>query len=431
VSALRAEWRRIRSSSLARNASWMMVGQGAGFVLQGIYFVILARLLGVLEYGIFAGAFAFVNLTARYSTLGTGTVLWRYVSIDRTKLAVYWGNTLLAVTAGGLLMVLILFVAGRHWLNPASAAVVLLAAVANCFGTQIATCAAQVFQATEQMRITALLNLLTNFLRALAAGTLFLLFHRVSAWQWALASTAVSLVGSIVAVGTVVFLLGKPRLSLRLLRERFVEGVGYAFASSTTSAYNDLDKAMLSHYDLNASNGIYTLAYRAVDIATIPVSSLISAAMPKLFRKGMGSLSEVALLARRLMKRALVVSALAASCLFLFSPLVPRFAGRSFSETAVALRWLCLIPVFRSVHEMAGAALMGAGLQRYRTASQVAAVLLNLLLNLWVIPRYGWRGAAWSSLATDAALGAMSWTMLKVLVWKSDNRDSRQLVSSS
>jgi O-antigen/teichoic acid export membrane protein len=410
----------------------MMAGQSANYLLQGIYFVILARLLGAVEYGIFAGAFAFVNLVARYGTLGTGTVLIRYVSIDRSKFGLYWGNTLLVTVAGGFIMTAVLDFAGKHLLNPASAAIVFLAALANCFGTQISACAAQAFQAIEQMRITAVLNLLTNSLRTLAAGTLLLVSHRSTAWQWALVSMVVSLIGSAISVCIILLRLGKPQLSAALLSRRLVEGAEFAFANSTTSAYNDLDKAMLGHYGMNAANGIYTLAYRAVDIATMPVYSLVAAAMPRLFRKGVDvdGLSEASALARRLWIRGLFVSLAAASGLFFLSPLVPLFAGRSFAETATALRWLCLLPVFRSLHEISGSALTGAGLQRYRTATQVAAVLLNLLLNLWLIPSHSWRGAAWSSLATDGALSAMNWTTLRILLSHSHRTTLYQLVDS-
>ena len=34
----------------------------------------------------------------------------------------------------------------------------------------------------------------------------------------------------------------------------------------------------------------------------------------------------------------------------------------------------------------------------------VGIVGFNVLLNLWLIPAYSWRGAAWASLASDAAL---------------------------
>jgi O-antigen/teichoic acid export membrane protein len=409
----------------------MMAGSGLGYVLQGIYFVILARLLGALQYGVFVGAFAFVNIVARYGTLGTGTILLRYVSMDRSRFALYWGNLLLVTTACGLILTAGVHLAGRHLLNPASASIVMLAALANCFGTQITICAAQVFQATEQMRITAVLNLLTNFLRALAAVVLVLLFHRVTAWQWALASTAVSLMGSAVAVGIILIHFGKPQFSFSLLRRRLVEGIEFAFASSTSSAYNDLDKVMLSHYGMNAGNGVYTLAYRALDIAAMPIGSLKEAALPRLFRKGAGGLSEAAELARRLWRRAIVFSLVVASGMFLLAPLIPYVAGRSFAETVVALRWLCLIPVFRSVHEIAGSALTGAGLQRYRTGTQVIAVVLNIGLNLCLIPVYGWRGAAWASLVTDGALCAMNWGVLKILVAQSRRRASCQPLNST
>jgi O-antigen/teichoic acid export membrane protein len=430
ITRLGAKWGRVRSSSLAQNAALMTLGQTTGYLLQGIYFVVVARLLGVTEYGVFAGAFAFVNLAARYSTLGTGTVLVRYVSVDRNSFAFYWGNILLVTSGGGVIMALILHLAGSHFLNPASAAIVLLAALANCFGTQFSTCAAQVFQAREQMGISALLNLSTNLLRTLAAITLLLLFRRVTAWQWAVVSTVVSLLGAAAAVTVILVRFGMPRFSADLLRRRSMEGAEFAFASSTTSAYNDLDKAMLSHYGMNGANGIYTLAYRAVDIASMPIYSLMAAAMPRFFRKGVDGLPEAAAFARRLWRPLVMFSVLAALGLFLIAPLIPRFTGNSFAEATVALRWLCLIPLFRGVHEITGSALTGAGLQRYRTATQVAAVALNLVLNLWLIPLHGWRGAAWSSLATDGALGAMNWATLRLLVSRSHENNSPQLVTS-
>jgi O-antigen/teichoic acid export membrane protein len=181
---------------------------------------------------------------------------------------------------------------------------------------------------------------------------------------------------------------------------------------------------MLSHYGMNAANGIYTLAYRAIDIATMPLNSLVNAALPEFFRKCAGGLPSVAAFAARLWKRSLMMAIAAAGGLFVLAPLAPRFAGRGFSEAVIALRWLCLIPVFRSVHETTGFALTSVGLQSYRTGTQLAAVALNLGLNLWLIPLYSWRGAAWSSLATDGALCAMNWGLLKMLVLRAQKNEA-------
>jgi len=92
--------------------------------------------------------------------------------------------------------------------------------------------------------------------------------------------------------------------------------------------------------------------------------------------------------------------------------ILPRLLGPSFAESTWALRWLCLLPLARALQWSAGDALTGANLQRYRFCTQIVAAALNLSLNLVLIPRYGWHGAAWSSVATDGLLAGMNWAVL-------------------
>jgi O-antigen/teichoic acid export membrane protein len=94
------------------------------------------------------------------------------------------------------------------------------------------------------------------------------------------------------------------------------------------------------------------------------------------------------------------------------APIIPHLVGKSYMESVSALRWLCLIPVFRCFHLSAGDAIAGAGHQKYRLLSQSIAALGNLGLNIILIPKLGWLGAAWTSLGTDALLGVMNWVAL-------------------
>ena len=50
--------------------------------------------------------------------------------------------------------------------------------------------------------------------------------------------------------------LGWPKVDFRLLRDRALEGLGFAVATSTTSIYNDIDKAMLSRYGMLAADNL-------------------------------------------------------------------------------------------------------------------------------------------------------------------------------
>jgi O-antigen/teichoic acid export membrane protein len=66
---------------------------------------------------------------------------------------------------------------------------------------------------------------------------------------------------------------------------------------------------------------------------------------------------------------------------------------------------------------MTGGALTGSGRQNVRTASQVTVAVVNLALNLWLIPAYGWIGAAWSSVASDGLLAVLN-SVLLFWVWR-------------
>jgi len=56
------------------------------------------------------------------------------------------------------------------------------------------------------------------------------------------------------------------------------------------------------------------------------------------------------------------------------------------------------------LHYFLSDSLTGAGHQGLRTAIQSCVAAFNILINLWIIPAYSWRGAAWSSVASDALL---------------------------
>jgi len=50
---------------------------------------------------------------------------------------------------------------------------------------------------------------------------------------------------------------------------------------------------MLSHYGLNAQNGIYAFAYRMIDMAAIPAMAVRDAAVPRFFREGTNNRREL------------------------------------------------------------------------------------------------------------------------------------------
>ncbi len=344
MNVILTEVRTLRSSILARNFGWMLVGQGVTLLLQAAYFAVLGMLLGAGEYGIYVGAFALTSILASFSAMGSGTLLVRYVGADYKRFSTYWGNVLLLTCTFGAILISGAHFAAPHLLNPASAALVVLAGLGNCFCNELSRNAAMVFQTFERMKITALLNLSANLAKVCVATWMLAQLHRATAFQWAIASLGVSALAALAAVVVVTVSYGWPSFSARLALGGIPEGFGYSFAGSASSIYNDIDKTMLSHYGMNHANGIYALAYRVIDVATTPIAALRDAAVPRMFREGNNDPQALKKLTERLTRRAMILMFSVAGVLYMSAPLVPRLLGASFAESVQAIRWLCLIP---------------------------------------------------------------------------------------
>jgi O-antigen/teichoic acid export membrane protein len=390
----------------------MFFGQGISMLCQGVYFILLARLLGRVQYGIYSGVYAMVAIVSVYSTLGSPYTLLRHVSPDTRKFALYWGNVLVTTLILGSFLVALLVWTVPYLAPSYSWKLVLCVAIADCLCGQLTDASSRVFQAFEKMRITASLLLLMNLLRMVTAGLLLWRLHHATAQEWVIATTAICFIGCCLALMLVKRFFGKPAFSLQLLRQRTGEGCVFALSGSTAGIYNNFDKAMLGHYGMNAANGIYAMAYRVIDFSIMPIAAIHGAAYPRFFRKGEDGVQSTRAYAFRILKRTAPIGLLLTAVMFITAPVIPHLVGNSFSESVSALRWLCLLPFIRSFHYSAGDALTGAGLQKLRLSTQATAAAFNFVINLYLIPRYGWLGAAWSSLVTDGLLAFLNWTVL-------------------
>jgi O-antigen/teichoic acid export membrane protein len=216
-----------------------------------------------------------------------------------------------------------------------------------------------------------------------------------------LLSSAVAAIYSLVVVSK---LVGWPSFNLRSFRGQLKEGFYFAVSQSSLTLHNDIDKTMLVRLAGLEATGIYGAAYRIGDVAFAPVSALVYASLARFFRRGQAGISEAIRLAKRLMAYSTAYGAIAALGLYLAAPVLPKVIGHDFAKSVVALRWLCPIVLIRAIHYFLANALSGSGYQGSRTLAQLAVVGVNIVVNLCLIPRYSWRGAAWSSLLCDSLL---------------------------
>ncbi len=390
-----------------RNTLWMILGQGFRFVIQAAYFTVIARSLGAYNYGAFVGVVALVGIVFPFGGLGAGNLLIKNVAREHSLFAVYLGRGLLTTLASsGVLFFGVMFLSRFLLPSVIPRELVLLVSVSDLVGLNLITLCGHAFVAFERLSWTATINVMISASRLSGALILVSVHRHPTALEWGflyLYTTAAVTVG---ALALVFFKLGWPRFSWRRSIEELREGFYFSTSQSAQTIYNDIDKTMLARLGTLDATGIYGAAYRLMDVSFVPISSLLAAAYPTFFRKGANGIRATIGYAKRLLLHALAYSSVVSICILLFAGLVPYVLGPEYVRTVDALRWLALLPILKSVHYFLSDALTGAGYQGIRTAIQAGVALLNVLLNLWLIPAYSWRGAAWSSLASDATLAS-------------------------
>ena len=395
----------------------MFLGQGLRVLIQAAYFVVIARSLGVQSYGSFVGVTALMAVVAPFVGNGAASLLVKNVSRDHSLFPEYWGNGILTILTSGAVLSLLALGVGRFAL-PRSIPTFLIAVIclSDVILLPLGDFAGITFQAFERLGRCAQLNVLSTLSRLIAAALLAITMRYPGALQWGYLYLGSTFASTSIAMVLVCREFGLPRLALRRILPESREGFFFSISQSARTIYNDVDKTMLARLSTLEATGIYGAAYRLIDVSFAPIRSLLYAAYPRFFQHGAHGLTSSAAFARRLMLRATAVSLAIFFAVVLAAPIIPHILGSEYDRSVEALRWLALLPLFKSAHHLTADALTGAGYQGLRTSIQVSVAVMNVGINLWLTPAYGWRGAAWSSLASDGLLAAMMVVCLSVLI---------------
>jgi len=410
--SLREGLRKNISSQIVRNASWMLSGHGLQLLGRVGYFIIIAHALGPTGYGSFVACSALIGMMSPFASCGTGHVMIKYVARDRSVLPAYLGNALLVTMALASVLTVFALMLRPHVLPESSTSAMLIAvAISDLFGMEMNSICLQAFLALEQGQRFSQLMAFSTAVRFVAAIILVAIGSTATHWAYLYAASAVIATSAgIVAVSRC---CAPPRFQLNLFVPSVREGFHFATSLASQSVYNDIDKTMLARLSTVEAAAIYAAAYRFIEAAILPIRSVANAAYPEFFRLGVQGVTSGFGFARRILRRSILYGLGLAVVLFAAAGFVPMVLGRAYQESATALRWLCLLPVIKCVHIFLSDTLTGSNYQWQTSSAQIAVAVFNVAINFWLIVAFSWRGAAWSSLATDGLLVVLLYMIIQ------------------
>jgi O-antigen/teichoic acid export membrane protein len=399
-------------SRILLNAGTMLCGRGFQLVGRIAYFVMVAHLLGPAAYGTYVACTALCTAISPFAVLGTADVMTKYAARDRSTSGMYFGNALVVTVMSGFLLTLLALLL-RPKILPASAtsSMLIVIAIAEFLGTQLTAICAQAFLALEQAANYALVLSLTTTLRVVAAVALQ--FTSRTAMSWACLYAMAGVLATLTGIVMVSRRCARPGLEWKRLPGSVREGIHFATASASQFVYDDIDKVMLARLSSVEAAAVYAVAYRFVEGSMLPIYSLASATYPEFFRRGMRGVTSAFGFARSIIRRSVLYGITVTLVLLAAAQWVPLIMGQSYAESTIALRYLALLPLLKSVHAFLTDTLTGANYQWERSSAQIFVAVFNILINLWLIRWFAFRGAAWSSLITDFLLMAVLYLIIR------------------
>ena len=397
----------------------MLVSRSLGIFIQGAYFTIVARTLGVHDYGLFIGVAAFIGILRPYSGLGFGKILIAKVTRNPALFKEYWGNAIFMNVTSGLVLTALTILAENVFLpKTAPLTIILLIAVADLIFYRVYQVAINALNSLELIHWIAKCGLCFRLTGLIAALCLSTFFDNLGIIAWAILYLAVRVITALWTSLLVCQMLGRPKLALSRIPLELKEGFYFSIGASSATIYNDIDKSMLARISTLGATGIYGAAYRIITVAVTPILALLVSTYARFFRQGKDGIRGSLKLAKFLVPITGLYGAVASLSLVVFAPLITYILGSEYSSSINAVRWLAPLIFFKSIQYLAADTLTGAGFQSLRSAVQVAIAVFNTVANLWLIPLYSWKGAVWSSLASDGLLVLILWSLVFIMYYR-------------
>lgn len=388
--------------------------------------VLLARILDTGEFGIYSIAISWSTMIAVFAKLGQDQTVCRYVASYRESgdyagirglifFSVPLVLTVALLLATGATVILKVFFADldpatgnalvlAFWLVPLQAVMTSMGAVSQGYSKVVRAQIPSLL--ISPLVFLALLTLITDFYRNPVDPS----------------SVIICTLGSQVVGLSVLFLLIRSILpsDFSQVKARFNirDWVGTALPVTLMGGMYvinmNADIVMLGALANADLAGIYKAATRGADIVMFP-SAIISLSLAPIIAR-LYTAGDMQRLQRGITKTTRVGVALAlpvAIVLLLFSDWFLGLFGTEFTAGSGALRLLIIAQVITALAGPAGWILVMTGHEKKAAMGLGVSVVLNILLNMLLIPKFGLNGAAAATM-----LSTLSWNLILVVAVK-------------
>lgn len=396
----------------------LMIGSAA----QLVTFALLARGLGVEQFGLLITVTVATNIAVQICGAGATEALIRRVAPEPGLYATALGHNLILLAVTGAALTLVLAAALPHVvaLSPdplVNAGAILALVVANVVLVRVILLAEQVFIARWQQGKANLVNVGFALGRTAAAALACGIFGVRTAAEWAFWSGGAHALMAL-ACAFAIRPLGAPRWTI--MREEVRLGLYFTTHFMFRALRQNVDTLVLGAVASAEVVGAFNMARRIADTSFLMVDALHRIAYPRLARAASHGFRTMRPLIGMVTVGAFGLGVATASGVYLIAPAMPWLFGEDFGSMVHDLRAMCGIVVLVALHVAASEAFGAAGRHGlraglYNAGNILGAAVSALLTYLYLLP-----GTFLALYLVEAALALAFWTALLIAMRRAD-----------
>jgi O-antigen/teichoic acid export membrane protein len=398
------------------NTGWMFAGQMFSLLISFFIGAWLARYLGPDNYGVLSYAMAFSGLFAFAASLGVDAILVRELVKTPEKMDELMGTSFVMKMIGGLIA-LALVVVAAFYLETSSLNRLLIIIFSFGFITQSFNVISSFFQARVEAKYNSLVQIITILISSalkiifillgLDLISLIIIFAADSVWQSFLWWRSYHQQG---------FKTSQWHFNKTLAIKIWSGSKLLMLSSAAAYIIYRIDQVMIGNILNEAAVGIYAVATKCVEVWYFIPVIISTSLLPAIINANKSDGNSYRARLKHLYALMLVLALTISSITTIFArPLVVWIFGSKYILSSSILQ----IYVWSSIGLFLSLAMNQALLieNKLKTIffSNLGAMIINVILNLYLIKRLGLNGAAWSTLVTYSLLPLFMWFGDKIM----------------
>jgi len=390
---------------IAKNTAALFAAQFVGTILSLVLTIYIARSLGDVIFGKYSFALAFTAIFAVFSDLGYNTLLIRDVARDKSQAGKYLNNVISMRALLSLVIFALIVIAINLMGYPADTKnVVYLFGIYTLIGSFSAVFKVT-FRAFEKMEYEAGITTLVNIIKV--SSGLLVLFLGYGLIELALVFLFSGIFDVLFSFLVCERRFVKPKMELDF--DFWKSTIKIALPLSMLSIfgliYGRIDTIMLSMMEGDAVVGWYNAAYGLV-LAFKPIPQLfMNALFPLMASYHVSSKDSLKMIYEKSFKYLFILGLpLAVGITLLADRFILLFYGEQFYPSIIALQILAWDVLLIFLYWSLAFTLVSIDKQKQMIVIAGCTALINIILNLILIPPFSYIGAAIATIVAEGFL---------------------------